>query len=137
MRPVRSVFQVLLAVLGWVGFGAAWYYVFWSRSVTAHGWLDVAEILGLATVMVLVTMLWVLRNVGIYRRKGARAQVSHVVHDFSRDAQGTPVIADFAALRASRFAEVALATSPDGTTEKTYISGSTELSDEEAAACTM
>jgi hypothetical protein len=137
MRRVRSTFHILVAVLGWLGFGAAWYYVFWSRSVSARGWVTVAEILLLSAAMVLATMLWVRYNVGVYHRKGARAQIPRTIYDYSRDARGTPVIADFAALRASRYTEVALGTSQDGTTEKKYVSGSPELSDEEVAACTL
>ena len=60
-----------------------------------------------------------------------------VIHDFSRDAQGTPVVADLGALRASRYVIVALDSSADGTPRKTYVAGSEELSDDEAAACTM
>ena len=60
-----------------------------------------------------------------------------VIHDFSRDAQGTPVVADLGALRASRYVVVALDSFEDGTTRKTYVAGSEELSDDETAACTM
>ena len=137
VHRLRNAFHVVLAVLGWLGFAAAWYYVFWSRAVTYGGWRDVALIFLIAAVMVFVTLLWVRYNVGIYRRKGARAAVPSVIYDFSRDAQGTPVVADLAALRASRYVVVALDTSEDGATRKTYAAGSEELSDDEAASCTM
>ena len=70
MRTGRNVLQVLVALLGWLGFAAAWFYVFHSGSVGPRAWLDVFVIAFVAAAAVLSTLLWVRYNVNIYRRKG-------------------------------------------------------------------
>jgi len=137
MSRARSVVQMLLAVLGWLTFGAAWLYVFSAHALDSRWWIYAAAILSTAALVLLVTLLWVRYNIGIYRHKGRRVQVPRAIYDFTRDAQGTRVSADFAALRMARYVEISLDTMPDGTTRKRDVSGSTERTEEEAAACTM
>ena len=137
MRTGRNVLQVLVAQLGWLGFAAAWFYVFHSGSVGPRAWLDVFVIAFVAAAAVLSTLLWVRYNVNIYRRKGPRSEIPHVIFNFSADAEGVAVVADLQALRTARYVNISLKLGSDGTEEKVYEIGSASLSDEEHAACML
>ncbi len=90
MRAIRSTVQIVLAVSGWAVFAWLWWRAIQDGPTGAQlrGALIVAVI---DLVIVLATILWILWNKNIYRRKGPRSTVPVVDFDYSVDALGTPV----------------------------------------------
>ncbi len=90
MRTIRLIVQIVLAVLGWALFVWLWLRAIHYGPTEMHlrGTLIVA-VIDLA--IVLTTMLWILWNKSIYRRKGPRSTVPPVDFHYSADALGTPV----------------------------------------------
>ena len=136
MHLLRTVWHAIVAVLGWILFASLWWYAFSERSPKVGEFHD----LGLVGITFLVALVlsatWVAWNVHLYRSKEPRTQAPKVAYDYSVDATGRPVEADFDSLRNERYIVVGLVTSPEGET-KTYAVGSAELTEEEVAACSI
>ncbi|GAB4283136.1 MAG: hypothetical protein Kow0067_03820 [Coriobacteriia bacterium] len=90
MRVVRLAVQIILALSGWVLFAWLWWRAsqYGPTEAQLRGTLIVALI---DLVIVLATMLWIVWNKDIYRRKGPRTTVPPVDFDYAVDALGTPV----------------------------------------------
>ncbi|HAL30729.1 MAG TPA: hypothetical protein DCP20_08465 [Coriobacteriia bacterium] len=90
MRVIRLIVQIILAVMGWVLFAWLWWRAIQYGPTEVHlrGTLIVAII---DLVIVSATILWIIWNKDIYRRKGARTTVPPVEFDYAVDALGTPV----------------------------------------------
>jgi hypothetical protein len=97
--PLRSWPQRLAhlaaLVIGWALFFWGWYDVLGQHwDTTALIWL----IVGSLVLLPLMTIAWVLHNVGIHRRKGPRTGVRKVDETYRHDWNGREIAADFAAL---------------------------------------
>lgn len=132
MRSVRNAIHLLVAVLGWLVFGAAWWWAFSHRGSIEQQLRDLAVIAVFSAAVVLATSLWVQWNVHLSRRDERRIAEPISVHDYSRDVTGRPVVATLAALADSR---VVLIDVVGG--EKLYASGDPTLTEAEVAACEM
>jgi hypothetical protein len=88
--PIRRVFHTLVALGGWVLFVYWWWLVFRHVSPTAIRFTLWFLALSLAAI-VLVTALWAIHNVRMFRRKAARTHVRSVHEDSSHDSIGRPV----------------------------------------------
>lgn len=75
--------------------------------VTDLLWLGVFSLL-----TTLITALWVLHNISLYRRKGPRRSVPSAFWDYSHDVAGRPVDADFDALRTAQVVTIELDGAP-------------------------
>jgi hypothetical protein len=97
--PLRGWPQRLLhlaaLVVGWALFFWGWYDVLGQHwETTALIWL----IVGSLVLLPMMTIAWVLHNVGIHRRKGPRTGVRKVDETYRHDWNGREISADFAAL---------------------------------------
>ncbi len=105
----RQALHVLLAVAGW-----ALFFYWWSivlRDVDPRQVRFTVLFVGIALVVVVsVTAVWVLHNLSIFRRRGARTHLRSVVEDVSEDTLGRPLQfdADRDALRAAPTVRVVL-----------------------------
>ncbi len=94
--PLHAVAHLVLVVLGWAGFAWLWSLVLgrpWE-SADLRG-----LIVGTLVVAPVLTVAWIVHNVGIYRRRGPRRSVPAVTWRYERDYNGREVAADFTALR--------------------------------------
>jgi hypothetical protein len=93
----RTIYGLLCAA-GWVGFGWAWYVVFYKRTPqqTLEGVIALAIFL---LFVVVVTLAWMRHNIVLHRRKGPRSIIPLVTEDWSHDRIGRPVSADWAAVK--------------------------------------
>ncbi|MBC7266298.1 MAG: hypothetical protein QMD76_07135 [Anaerosomatales bacterium] len=117
MRTLSRLLQVLLAVVGWVVFGWLWWTAF--RTGPTDSQLRGTLIVGTIDVgIVLVTILWVRWNIGVYRRKGPRTTVPPVDYAYDRDCKGVPVVGvDACRQSASRFLVIDLEGEGDSLTK--------------------
>jgi hypothetical protein len=88
--PARRVLHTLIAIAGWVLFVYWWWLVFQRVNTTEVRYTLWSIVLALL-VIVLVTALWALHNLMLYRRHGPRTKVREVPEDFSHDSVGRPV----------------------------------------------
>lgn len=92
--PQRLLHFAALAV-GWGLFSWGWYDVLGQHWETEFlKWL----VTGSVVILPLVTIAWVLHNVGIHRRKGPRTGTRKVDEAYRHDWNGREISADFAAL---------------------------------------
>jgi len=92
--PQRLVHLAALLV-GWGLFFWGWHDVLGQHwDTTALIWL----IVGSLVLLPVMTIAWVLHNVGIHRRKGPRTGVRKVDEAYRHDWNGREIAADFAAL---------------------------------------
>jgi len=88
--------HVLLVVLGWVLFFVLW------RFVAQRPWdsRDLTMLIATAaTVVPLITLLWIRHNVSIHRRLGPRRSTRAVEESYTHDFNRREVRADWAMLR--------------------------------------
>ena len=88
--PARQIFHTLIAVAGWGVFIYWWFLVLQrvsAREVRFTGLFLAAALV----VIVVLTGLWVLHNLSIAKRKGARQQLREATLDYSRDPVGRAV----------------------------------------------
>lgn len=107
----RRVVHALAIVLGWCLF--AWS---WQRVTAARPEVGELRVLVLAALVVVpvLTLSWVLHNVGIYRRRGARRAVTPVNWSYDADFNGRRVAADWPDLTLARRVDVVI----DGDTKR-------------------
>lgn len=130
MRKAGSAIQVIVAVLGWLLFGAAWWWAFSHRGPAGQQLGDLAVVAVFSLAVVVATGAWVKWNVHVYKRGDRRVGVPVGIHDYSVDATGRPVIANLAELRTERVVVIDVI---DG--EKLYTAGSPVRTEQEVAAC--
>lgn len=95
LPPLRRLWHALLVVAGWVLFVWSWQRVTADRPELGElRWL----MLGALAVVPLITIAWVLHNVGIHRRKGPRRSVPVVPMVYGADFNGRRIDADWARL---------------------------------------
>lgn len=108
--PLRALLHLLLIAIGWVGFVWLWLIVAqrpWDSQRLL--WL----IVGSAIVAPILTLIWVLHNRALYRRKGERRAVTSVASPgYPRDWAGRTVSADWPALASST--QVSIRVDDDG-----------------------
>ena len=91
MRTISRLFQVLLAVVGWVIFGWLWWTAL--QAGPSYSQLRATIIVGVIDVgIILVTMVWVRWNIRIHRKKGPRRAVPVVDFAYDHDSAGVPVV---------------------------------------------
>lgn len=100
----RTVHGAAIAA-GWLLFAWCWQRVTAGRPEA--GELRVLVIAALIVVPVL-TLSWVLHNVGIHRRKGPRRAVTPVTWSYETDFNGRKPVADWTALQQARRIDVAV-----------------------------
>jgi hypothetical protein len=86
-NPIRRLYHAVLVVLGWALFAFTWYHIFYRHTARDA----ILTFLLLAVVfagVMIVNLLWVALNVGIYRRRGSRTQVRVVPFTARSDALG-------------------------------------------------
>jgi len=130
MQTARSAAHLIVAILGWLLFGVAWWWAFSHRGPVSDQLRDLAIVGAFSLLVVVVTSLWVRWNVHLHRRGERRAQVPIGIHDYSRDVTGRPVTARFTELSSERVVVIDVV---DG--EKLYAAGSPVRTEEEVAAC--
>jgi hypothetical protein len=90
-RPGRRLFHTLIAAAGWTLFVWWWWIVI--RSVSSEAVRFTLVFVGVtAAVVVLVTAVWSLHNLQIFKRKGPRTQRRPVVESYTRDRLGRHVV---------------------------------------------
>jgi len=88
--PLRSVFHTLIALARWVLFGYWWWLV--SRRVSGQEIRFTLVMIAIAlAVILLLTAVWVLHNLQIFRARGPRMNLRVVKEDFSHDTVGRNV----------------------------------------------
>ena len=96
--------HIILILLGWIVFFAFWAKVLWRDYETAkHAGLLILIALFAAP---LITLLWVMYNQSIFRRKGARGAGFSPPEVYENDWSGRSVFAEFPLLKATRNVEV-------------------------------
>ena len=88
--PSRRAFHTLVAIAGWALFVYWWWLV--VQRVSAHEIRFTLLVIGIALGVILVlTALWVVHNVRIFRIRGPRQQMRSVAQDSSHDTVGRNV----------------------------------------------
>lgn len=88
--PSRRAFHTLVALAGWALFAYWWWLV--ARRVSAHEIRSTLLGIGIALGVILVlTALWVVHNIRIFRIRGPRQQMRPVAQDSSHDTVGRNV----------------------------------------------
>lgn len=96
LRPwPRRLLHVALVAGGWFLFFWLWWRVFHQQTL---GRELIVVVVAIGAAIPLITALWVLHNLNIYRRKGPRRGVVLVEKTYERDWSGREVIADWQAL---------------------------------------
>ena len=104
LRGARQhALHALLVAGGWVGFFWAWKLV--TSNAPELGQLQLL-IVGAGVVVPVLTVSWILHNVGIHRRKGPRRSVPRVDTRYTVDFNGRRIVADWQDLRRARHVEV-------------------------------
>lgn len=100
---VRRTVHCIAIVLGWVLFAWGWIVVTADRPDPG----DLRTLLiGSLVVLPVLTVAWVLHNVGIHRRKGPRRSVPRADMYYERDFNQREVQADWAALASAQFIDI-------------------------------
>ena len=86
----RRVLHTLIALAGWALF-AYWWTVVFARVGASEVRFTVIFVLISFVCSIVITSLWVLHNLSIFRRKGPRTGVREVALDYSHDPLGRPV----------------------------------------------
>ena len=96
--------HIILILLGWIVFFAFWAKVLWRDYETAkHAGLLILIALFAAP---LITLVWVMYNQRLHRRKGARGAGFSPPEVYEKDWSGRSVFAEFPLLKATRNVEV-------------------------------
>lgn len=98
--PPRRLLHVVANLAGWMLFAYLWfrvilYYTWDTRTL-------VAVLILFSVGIPFVTLYWVLHNVRIFKVKGPRTGVPAIEEKYDSDWQGTPVIANWPAMREAR-----------------------------------
>ena len=105
LGPGQRLLHIVIVATGWLLFGWAWLVV--GRDLPDYGLLA-WMILATLVISPAVTLYWVLHNLALFKRKGARRQVQQTTSDYAQDWAGRPVVADWNALRSAHLAVIAV-----------------------------
>lgn len=96
--------HIVLILFGWILFFASWVKVLWRDYETAlqAGLLILIALLAAP----LITLLWVIYNQRIFRRKGARGAGFAPPEAYDNDWSGRSVFAEFPLLKSMRHVQV-------------------------------
>jgi hypothetical protein len=103
---VQKLLHAIVLAIGWLLFFWAWLTV--GENLSDHEtlvWLIVATLV----VSPVITLYWVLHNLSMFRRKGARLRTEDIVGAYTADWSGRTVVADWTALRAAPFTVIDIA----------------------------
>lgn len=106
LRWPRRLQHLLLIGGGW------WLFVWsWLRVTADRPEIGELRVLLLAAVLVVpvLTLWWVVHNVGIYRRKGPRKAVTPVAAQYTQDFNGRRIDADWTYLSRARRIDIVVA----------------------------
>jgi hypothetical protein len=131
----RKLFQILVGLLGWLTFGLLWWVAFWRLPPFREVLTDLVLIVAYATIVALAAYAWVTWRVLLWTRRGREPDRLPCAYDYSRDATGRAVLAEFNTLNSSRYVVVDVVEGLTGPV-KTYAAGEETVTDEEARACT-
>lgn len=99
LPPLRRLWHAVLVIAGWLLFAWSWQRVTAGRPELGElRWL----MLGAVAVVPVITIGWVVHNVGIHRRKGPRRAVTTVEMRCVADFNGRRIDADWAQLAQAR-----------------------------------
>jgi hypothetical protein len=132
----RTIFQSLVALLGWAVFGLLWWLAFRGAGPSRAVLFGLLATIGVAVLLGAVAGAWVAWNVHVWRRHGPPPVRLPHRYDYSHDVAGRPVQADFASLKASRYVVIDLTDGPGGPV-KVYSEGDEVVTAEEAASCRL
>ena len=96
LRGTQTLIHGIVLLLGWAGFFALWW------RIALRPWTDSFLPVLLTTLLIAlpaVTLLWVVHNIDLHRRKGPRTRVLARSGDSPPDTIGSGAMADWAALR--------------------------------------
>lgn len=99
LRSTQALIHIILLLVGWVGFVWMWW------RVAARPWDSgdlVVLIAGSLIALPTVTLIWVVHNIALHRRKGPRTRTVLLPADYAKDWNGREVKADWTALRTAR-----------------------------------
>ncbi len=104
----RGLFHASMVIFGWILF-----FAWWARVLSNAVGKDIATaLLFIALTLastVVVTLVWVRYNIGIFRRKGPRRNVTKVDERYETDVLGRRIVgAETAALKRARTVEVSV-----------------------------
>ena len=133
---ISQFLQVLVAIAGWLVFGAMWWWAFAHRGPSSDQIRDLVVVAVFSFAVVVITSLWVRYNVQIYRIKGPRTRIPEGDRDYSHDTVGRPVMADFATLAYERSIVVDIIEGPNGPVKVYSVAAIQPLGGEEAACTT-
>ena len=107
-QPLHSAavatLHIVLVVFGWIVFFVFWAKVLWRDTETAKQ-AGLLILIGLIATP-LITLLWVIHNKWIYRRKGARGAGFAPPEVYENDWSGRSVFAEWPLLKSTRNVEV-------------------------------
>jgi hypothetical protein len=87
---LKGTFHALIAIFGWALFVHWWNRVL-PQIDSRDAFIALAFIGVTVLITVLVTLLWVRYNIGIFRRKGPRKTLTHVVENRVTDFLGRKI----------------------------------------------
>lgn len=97
--------HIVFIVLGWVLFAWSWIIVLSRPIQTGNLWW----LMGAASVLLpLITLAWIIHNVGINKRKGPRRAGRATPLVYEVDFHGRRIVADWNLLRTARTIEIGL-----------------------------
>jgi hypothetical protein len=105
LPPLRRLWHALLVIAGWLLFAWSWQRVTAGRPELGElRWL----MLGAVAVVPVITIGWVVHNVGIHRRKGPRRAVPEVEMAYAADFNGRRIEADWSRLVDARHIDIVI-----------------------------
>ena len=84
---VKTTFHALIAISGWALFVFWWIRVF-PQIHSGDGFIALVFISGTVCISVITTLLWIRYNIGIFRRKGPRKNLTDVTENQGSDVLG-------------------------------------------------
>lgn len=101
---LRGLLHALGVIVGWLLFALFWWLVLARPWESRDLWL---LIVGSLVLLPIITAIWVVHNVALFRRRGPRRSVPAVDPVFDRDSLNRPLVADWALLRATQEVTIA------------------------------
>jgi hypothetical protein len=84
---VKTTFHALVAISGWALFVFWWIRVF-PQIHLGDGFIALVFIRGTVCISMITTLLWIRYNIGIFRRKGPRKNLTEVAENHCTDVLG-------------------------------------------------
>jgi hypothetical protein len=100
----RGLVHALGVIIGWLVFALFWWLVLARPWESRDLWL---LIVGSLVLLPIITAIWVVHNVALFRRRGPRRSVPAVDPQFERDSLDRPLIADWSLVRTAQQVTIA------------------------------